>query len=167
MVLLGSLGVCGNWEFKVLSLWSLVGSNMINYLKHIYPWWIWLSHSIFINVGVIIILGWCLDKIGSLGSFPGLAYLVEVSYFVTDSPCTLHSWLDISVLAGALIFHISCTSLPSLEVFWIDDCDLKIRVLQNYSVPGSTSSFLFVVLAFVLSTVIYSKVHGCGGIYLG
>ena len=83
MVLVGSLGVCGDWEFKVFSLWSLVGSNMINYLKHIYPGWIWLSDSIFIDVGVIFILGWCLDKIGSLASFLGLAYLLEVSYFVT------------------------------------------------------------------------------------
>ena len=31
----------------------------------------------------------------------------------------------------------------------------------------STSSFLFVALASVLSTVICSKVHGCGGIELG
>ena len=126
MVLVGSLGVCDNWEFKVLSLWSPVGSNMINYLKHIYPWWIWLSHSIFINVGVIIILGWCLDKIGSLGPFPGLAYLVEVSYFVTVLALCILGWT-----------FLSCTSLPSLGVFWIDDCDLKICVLQNYSVPGS------------------------------
>ena len=29
MVFVGSLGVCDNWEFKVLSLWSSVGSNMI------------------------------------------------------------------------------------------------------------------------------------------
>ena len=39
---------------------------MINHFKHIYPWrWIWLSDSIFINVGVIIILG-ALNKVGSL-----------------------------------------------------------------------------------------------------
>ena len=81
MVLVGSLGVFGNWEFEVLSLWSPGGFNMVNCLKHIYPWWIWLSHSNLIDVGVIIILGWCLDKIGSLGPFLGLAYLVEVSYF--------------------------------------------------------------------------------------
>ena len=78
MVLVGSLWVCGNWEFKVLSLRSPGGFNMINCLKHIYPWWIWLSHSNFVDMGVIIILGWCLDKIGSLGPFPGLAYLVKV-----------------------------------------------------------------------------------------
>ena len=84
VVLVGSLGVFGNWELEVLSLWSLGGFNMVNYLKHIYPWWIWLSYSIFIDVGVIIILGWCLDKIGSLsGPFLGLAYFVEVSNFVT------------------------------------------------------------------------------------
>ena len=83
VVLVGSLGVFGDWEFQVFYLWSPGGFNMINCLKHIYPWWIWLSHSNFIDVGVIIILGWCLDKIGSLGPFLGLAYLVEVSFFVT------------------------------------------------------------------------------------
>ena len=66
----------------MLSLWSLGGSNMVNYLKHIYHWWIGLSDSILIDVGVIFTLGWYLDKIGSLASFLGLAYLVEVSYFV-------------------------------------------------------------------------------------
>ena len=115
MLLVGSLGVCGDWEFKVFSLWSPDGSNMINYLKHIYPGWIWLSDSIFIDVGVIFILGWCLDKIGSLASFLGLAYLVEVSYFVTF--LNFAFWLDISVPAGALAFHISYTFLLSLGVF--------------------------------------------------
>ena len=98
MVFVGSLGVCGNWEVKVFSLWSPGGSNMINYLKHIYPWWIWLSHSIFINVGVIIILGWCLDKIGSLCPFPGLAYLVEVSYFATVLTLCILNWTFLSWL---------------------------------------------------------------------
>ena len=111
MVLVGSLGLCGNWLFDVLSLWSPVGSNMINYLKHIYPWWIWLSDSIFVNVGVIIILGWCLDKIGSLASFLGLAYLVEVSYFVTVLTLGIFGWIFLSQLvlwfstSHALSFH--------------------------------------------------------------
>ena len=43
--------VCVDWEFKVFSLWSLGGSNMVNYLKHIYQWWIRLSDSIFVDVG--------------------------------------------------------------------------------------------------------------------
>ena len=111
MGLVGSLWVCGNWEFKVFSLWSPVGSNMINYLKHIYPGWIWLSDSIFVDVGVIFILGWCLDKIGSLASFLGLAYLVEVSYFVTFLALCIFSWTFLSQLvlwlstSHALCFH--------------------------------------------------------------
>ena len=111
MVLVGSLGVCGDWEFKVLSLWSPVGSNMINYLKHIYPGRIQLSDFIFIHVGVIFTLGWCLDKIGSLASFPGLAYLAEVSNFVTFlALCifssTFLSWLVLWLSTShALSFH--------------------------------------------------------------
>ena len=111
MVLVGSLRVCGDWEFKVPSLWSPVGSNMINYLKHIYPGWIWLSDSIFIDVGVIFILGWCLDKIGSLASFLGLAYLVAVSFFVTFLALCIFGWTFLSRLvlwlstSHALSFH--------------------------------------------------------------
>ena len=37
----------------------------------------------------------------------------------------------------ALAFHISCTSLPFLGVFWTIFSILKILVLWNYSVPGS------------------------------
>ena len=112
MVLVGSLGVFGNWELEVLSLWSLGGFIMVNYLKHIYPWWIWLSDSIFVNVGVIIIImGWCLDKIGSLGPFLGLSYLVEMSYFVTVLALCILSWTFLSQLvlwfstSHALSFH--------------------------------------------------------------
>ena len=149
MVLVGSLGVCGDWEFKVLSLWSPVGSNMINYLKHIYPWWIWLSHSIFIDVSVIIILGWCLDKIGSLGSFPGLAYLVEVSYFVTVLALCIFSWTFLSQLvlcfstSHALSFHPWGFS-RLLTVIQRSVCS---RIIL--SLVLSTSLFLFVALAFV------------------
>ena len=108
MVLAGSLGVCGDWKFEVLSLWSPGGLNMVNCLKHIYPWWIWLSPSNFIDVGVIIILGWCLDKIGILGPFLGLAYLVEVSFFVTFLALCILSWAFLSWLvlwSHALFFH--------------------------------------------------------------
>ena len=57
---------------------------MVNQFKHIYPWWwIWLSFSIFINVGVIIVLEG-LDKVSPLGGLLlALANLMEVSYFVT------------------------------------------------------------------------------------
>ena len=112
VVLVGSLGVFGKWELEVLFLWSLGGFNMVNYLKHIYPWWIWLSHSIFINVSVIIIFGWCLEKMGSLGPFLGLTYFVEVSYFVTDFALCILSWTFLSQLVlwfstfHALSFHL-------------------------------------------------------------
>ena len=111
MVFVGSLGVFGDWEFKVLSLWSPGSFNMVNCFKHVYPWWIWLSHSNYIDVGVIIILGWCLDKIGSLGPFLGLVYLVEVSYFVTVLALCILSWAFLSWLvllfstSHALSFH--------------------------------------------------------------
>ena len=98
MVLVGSPGECVNWELKVFSLWSPGGSNMVNYLKHIYSWWIWLSDSIFIDVGVIFTLQWHLDKISSLASFLGLAYLVEVSYFVTFLALCILGWTFLSWL---------------------------------------------------------------------
>ena len=39
------------------------------------------------------------------------------SVLLCGTPCTLHSWLHISALAGALAFHTSYTSLPFLGVF--------------------------------------------------
>ena len=85
VVVVGALKVAHYGEFQVLSLIELspVGFNMINSLKLIYPGWIWLSMSIFIDVGVIIIiLG--LNKIGPwfIASFLALAYTVVVSYFM-------------------------------------------------------------------------------------
>ena len=74
----------GNFRcFSIIEL-SPVGFNMVNCLKHIYPGWIWLSMSIFIDVGVItIILG--LNKIGPwfVASFLALANTVVVSYLMT------------------------------------------------------------------------------------
>ena len=85
VVVVGPLGVACYGKFEVLSLieFSSVGLNMVNHLKHIYPWrWIRLSDSIFINLGVIIILG-ALNKVGSLGgSFLAHAHFVEMSNFV-------------------------------------------------------------------------------------
>ena len=109
MVLLGSPGVYVNWEFKVLYLWFLGGSNMVNYLKHIYHWWIELSDSILIDVGVIFILGWCLDKISSLASFLGLAYLVEVSYFVAFLALCI---LGCTFLSQLVLRHSTSHALP-------------------------------------------------------
>ena len=74
----------GKFEVFFLTESSSVGLNMINHFKHIYPWrWIWLSDSIFINVGVVIIFGG-LNKVGSLGvSLLALAHFVEMSNFMT------------------------------------------------------------------------------------
>ena len=160
MVFVGSLGVLGDWELEVLSLWSLGGSNMINYLKHIYPWWIWLSHSIFINVGVIIILGLCLDKIGSLsGPFLGLAYFVEVSYFVTVFALCILSW----TFVFWLVIWFSTSHALSFHPWGFSRLVTRIRgsMCSNIilSLILSTTSFLFVALTSVLSMVICSKVH--------
>ena len=55
-MVVGVLRVADYGKFQVLTLLVLspVGLNMINSSKHIYPWWIRLSVSIFINVGVVI-----------------------------------------------------------------------------------------------------------------
>ena len=86
MVVVGLLGVACHGKLEVFFLieFASVGLNMINHFKHIYPWrWIGLSDAIFINVGVIIILG-ALNKVGSLdGSFLALAHFVEMSNFMT------------------------------------------------------------------------------------
>ena len=87
VVVVGPSGVVHYGEFEVFSLIELssVGLNMIDHFKQIYPWrCIWLSDSIFINVGVIIILG-ALNKYGLLGgSFLALAHFVEMSNFMAS-----------------------------------------------------------------------------------
>ena len=133
---------------------------MVNELKHIYPWWIWLSNSIFINVGVLIILGWCLNKIGSLsGSFLGLVYLVEMSNFVAVLALCILSWAFLSQLvvwfstSHALSFHPWGFSRLMTRI----RRSLCSRIILSLIL--STSSFWFVALASVLSMVICSKVH--------
>ena len=106
MVFVGSLGVFDYGKFEALPLHSSpVGLN-------IYPWWIWLSDSVFIDVSVIIILGWCLNKTDSLfSSFLGLAYLVEMSNFVAVLALCILSWTLLSWLvvwfstSHAFFFH--------------------------------------------------------------
>ena len=66
---------------------------MVNNLKHIYHRWVGLSNSIFIDVSVLLSLRWCLDKIGSLGSFLGLAYLIEVSNFAAILALGILVWI--------------------------------------------------------------------------
>ena len=92
-------GVAHYGKFEVFSLieFSSVGLNMINHFKHIYPWrWIWLSDSIFINVGVIVILG-ALNKVGLLGdSSLALAHFVEMSNFMASLALGILSWAPLS-----------------------------------------------------------------------
>ena len=71
---------------------------MVNYLKHIYHRWVGLPDSILIDVSVLFCLTCSLGKIGSLGSFLRLAYLIEMSNFVALLAlcilgCTFLAWL--------------------------------------------------------------------------
>ena len=153
----GSLGVLGDWESRVLSQCSTGGFNM---LKHIYPWWIRLSDSILMDVSVIIILGWCLNKIGMLpGPFLGLAYFVEVSNFVEVLALCILGWAFLSQLviwfstSHALSFHSWGFSRLVTRI----GRSLCSRMILSLLL--STSSFWFVALALVLSMVICTKVH--------
>ena len=167
MVLVRSSGVYINWKLEVFLLWSLDGSNMVNYLKHIYHGWIGLPDSILIDVSVLLTLRWCLDKICSPASFLGLAYLVEVSYFVALLAlcilgCTLLSWLALWFSTyHTLPFH-SWGFSRWLTVIWRSLCS---RIIL--SLVLSTSSFWFVALPLVLSMVICSKVYRRTRIELG
>ena len=90
------------WEHNLYHIWEQNPEEKyitINYLKHIYHWWIGLPDSIFINVSVLFSLRWCcLDKMCSPASLPGLTYLIEVFYFVAFLAfcilgCTFLPWL--------------------------------------------------------------------------
>ena len=118
-VVVGASWVAHYGKFEVFSLieFSSVGLSMINHFKHIYPWrWIGLSDSIFIDVGVIIVLG-ALNKVGLLGgSFLALAHFVEMSNFMAVFALGILGRTPLP-LAGVPVFHISCTCPPSLGVF--------------------------------------------------
>ena len=86
-----------------------VGLNMTNHLRHIYPWWIRLSVSKFINVGVIIILGNCGEVSPPGGSFLALANFVKVSYFVTFLALGILGWTPLSWL---VIWFSTSHALP-------------------------------------------------------
>ena len=114
VVVVGPSTVVCYGKFEVFSFIELtpVGFNMINY--HIYPWWIWLPVSKFINVGVISFwefgqaepsrwLSSCSDKLCG-------------NVLFCDTPCTWHSLQDPFALAGVNVSHISCTCPPSLGV---------------------------------------------------
>ena len=71
---------------------------MINHFKHIYPRWVWLSVSKFINVSVILILG-NFGEVSPLGGFfLALADFVEVPYFVAFLALGILGWTPLSWL---------------------------------------------------------------------
>ena len=137
---------------------------MVNQLKHIYPWWIWLSDSIFIDVGVIIILG-CLNKIGSLiSSFLGLAYLVKMSNFMAVFALCILGW---TLLSWLVIWFSTSHALP-LHPYRFSRLMTRIRRSLCSRIILflilSITSVLFVAVALVLSMVTCSKIYGCIGI---
>ena len=170
VVVVGPLSVAHYGKFEVLSLieFSSVGLNMINHFKHIYPWrWIGLSDSIFINVGVIIILG-ILNKVGSLGgSFLALAHFVEMSNFMAVFALSILSRTPLS----QLVFMFSTSHALALHPWGFSRLMTRIRrsLLSRFilSLILSISSVLFAVLGLVLSTVICNKVDRSAGIQLG
>ena len=166
VVVVGSLGMARYGRFEVLSLIksSSVGLNMINHFKHIYPWWIWLSDSIFINVGVIIILG-SLNKVGPLvGSLLALAHFVEMSNFMTSLALGILGWTPLSWLV--FLFSTSHALVLHPWVFFRLMTRIRRSLCSRFilSLILSITSVLFAVLAFVLSMVTCSKIYRRTGI---
>ena len=167
VVVVGPSGVACYGKFEVFSLIesSSVCLNMIYYFMHIYPWrWIWLSDSIFINVGVIIIL-WGLNKVGSLGgSLLALAHFVEMSNFMT--------FFALGILGRTplpqLVFMFSTSDALVLHLWGFSRLMIRIRrsLCSRFilSLMLSITSALFAVLALVLLMVICSKIYRCAGI---
>ena len=168
VMVIGPSGVACYGKYEVFSLieFSSVDLRMINYFKHIYPGrWIWLSYSIFIDVGVIIILG-ALNKVGSLcGSFLALAHFVEMSNFMTGF--ALLGWAPLSWL----VVQLSTSQALALHPWGFSRLIARIRrflcsrFMLSLCCPQSFHfSVLFAVLALVLLMVMCSKVHRCTGI---
>ena len=170
VVVVGPSGVACYRKFEVFFLIksSSVGLNMINHFKHIYPWrWIWLSDSIFIKVGVIIILGG-LNKVGSQGGFfLTLAHFVEMSNFM--------AFFALGILGRTplpqLVFMFSTSHALVLHPWGFSRLMTRNRrsLCSRFilSPIPSITSVLFAVLALVLSMDICSKIYRHGGIYLG
>ena len=135
---------------------------MVNHFKHIYPWWIWLSGSIFINVGVIIMLGDC-SNIGPLGgSFLTLSNMVEMSYFVTFLALGILGW----TLLSWLVIQFSTSHALPLHPWGFSRMISRIRrsLLSRFilCLLFSISRILLVLASLDLSMVIWNKVHrGC------
>ena len=167
VVVVGPLGVACYGKFEVFFLIELssVGLNMINHFKHIYPWrWIGLSDSIFINVGIIIVLG-ALNKASSLGGcFLALAHFVEMSNFIAV--------FALGILGRTplfqLVFMFSTSHVLALHPWGFSRLMTRNRrfLLSRFILflILSISSVLFAVLDLVLSMVICSKVDRSAGI---
>ena len=162
VVVVGPLRVAHYGKFEVFTFIELspVGFNMVNHYKHIYPcWWIWLSDSIFINVGVIIILGDCCKVSPLGGSFPALANLVEVSYFVTFLALGILGWTPLSWL----VVQFSTSHALPLHSWGFSRMMSRIRrsLLSRFilCLRLSISHVLLVLASLVLSVVIQNKVH--------
>ena len=143
---------------------SSVDLNIINYFKHIYPWWIWFSDSIFINVGVIIILGG-LIKVGSLGgSLVALSHFVEMSNFMTFFALGIPGRTPLPWL----VFMFSTSHALVLHPWGFSRLMTRIqRSLCSRFILSPVlfiTSVLFAVLALVLSMVICSKIDRHAGI---
>ena len=163
VVVVGPSGVAHFGKFEVFSLIELsyVGLSMINHFKHIYPWkWIWLSDSVFISVGVIIILGG-LNKVGSLLA---LAHFVEMSNFMTVFALGILGRTPLP----QLVFMFSTSHALVLHPWGFSRLMTRIRrsLCSRFILSPilSITSVLFAVLVLVLSTVICSKIYGGAGI---
>ena len=120
VVVVGPSRVAHYGKFEVFPFIELspVGINMVDYFQHIYPWWIWLSVSKFINMGVIIVLGDCSEVSPLDGSFLALANLVEVSYFVTFLALGILGW---TLLSWLVIWFSTSHALPLIPGGFLDD----------------------------------------------
>ena len=113
--------------------------------------------SIFINVGVIIILGG-LNKIGSLfSSFLGLAYLVEMSNFMAVFALCILGW----TLLSWLVFLFSTSHTLSLHPWGFSRL---MTIIRRYlcsriilSLILSITSVLFVALVLALMDIVESS----------
>ena len=139
---------------------------MVNCFKDIYPWWIWLSDFIFINVGVVNIQGDCSEVSSLGGSFLALANLVEVSYFVTFLALGIYG---LTLLSWLAIQFSTCDTLPfhpwglSRMMSRIGRSLLSRCIL---SLLFATACILLVLASLVLSIIIQNKVHRSCGIQL-
>ena len=169
-VVVGPSGVACYGKFEVFSLikFSSVGLNMVNHFKHIYPLgWIGLSDSIFIDVGVIIVLE-ALNKVGLLGgSFLALAHFVEMSNFMAVYALGI---LGRTPLPWLVVLFSTSHAL-ALHPWGFSRLMSRVRrsLLSRFILSPilSMSSVLFAVVGLVLSMVICSKVDRSAGIQLG